>query len=87
MVRSPRRSDPGEAAGHPPDAGVAPAPASVDLAPTRVVASDGRLPRPPRLGSTAKGLPLLAIEDPQGSLSRLYRRLAAIELFQFVFSA
>ncbi|MCA9542896.1 MAG: SGNH/GDSL hydrolase family protein [Myxococcales bacterium] len=69
----------GEEEGATPDAGLGPAPASADLEPSLVIAADDGLPRPPRMGRTAGGLPLLPIEDPQGSLRRLYHRLAAIE--------
>ncbi|MBU0552204.1 hypothetical protein KKF91_13545 [Myxococcota bacterium] len=38
-------------------------------------ASDASLPKHPPLRQTSWGLPLLAIEDPQGSMSRFYRAL------------
>ncbi len=47
--------------------------------PAKPLGPDDPLPPPPRMGRTPKGLPLLPIEDPQRSLDRLYRRLAAIE--------
>lgn len=44
-----------------------------------VIESDADLPPPPALDTLKSGLPLMPIEDPQGTLRRLYSRLARIE--------
>ncbi|MEZ4435662.1 MAG: MBL fold metallo-hydrolase [bacterium] len=57
-----------------------PAPLTVEgHGPARVWDPTADLPREPPVRTTAAGIPLLAIEDPQGNMRRFYRALARAE--------
>ncbi len=55
-------------------------PSSVEATgPAQIWDPTAPLPPPPRVRRSASGLPLLAIEDPQGGMRRFYRALARAE--------